>query len=353
MTSSPENRSSLRLPPGILQPFPLRFRQDDLHVMAFFEGHREYEAVEAMIKLQAGGGYAIRAILTRHDQSQVDHVNDDAVLADFHGTERERCRREIDFEMRSSGEGRRARLAFLSRAGERVVLDVMTIGRPDPKRGGLTDPGRHSAASSLPIMWRGASTLAGPGTKVAIDGVEYAVPVKIRAGAFVAHEGFFTERHSMAVIRAGTVTTRLLQKPDHFDVGAEWLEQCGERTTAYRVTAHGADGALRIARLDGSDEMITAYAIEGRLEISSISRGAETGPAGGLVLAFDRDAGFSLSIEEGQDIVFGRLQITERDDGVVFSLSPLRPDWAVNRVVRVACLQEGDEVRFVTTIEAG
>jgi hypothetical protein len=351
LTSSPGIKSSLRLPPGILQPFPLRFRQDDLHIMAFFEGHREYEAVEAMIQRQAGGGYSIRAIITRHDQSQVDHVNDDALLADFHGTERELCRREIDFEMRSSGEGRQARLAFLSRAGERIVLDAMTVGRPDPKRGGLTNPGRHSASSSLPIMWRGASTLAGPGTKVTIDGVEYRVPVKIRAGAFIAHEGFFTERHSMAVIRAGTATTRLLKKPDRFDVGAEWVQQCGECTTAYRVTTQGADGALRIAKLDGSDEMITAYAIEDRLEVTTISLGAETGPAGGLALGFNRDAGFSLSIEEGHDIVSGRLQITERSDGVFITLSPLRPDWAANRIVRVACLQMGDVTTFVTTIE--
>jgi len=168
----------------------------------------------------------------------------------------------------------------------------------------------------------------------------------------IALEGFFTERHSMAAIRAGSATTRLLQKPDRFDLGAEWIEQCGERTTTYRVMAENADGALRIAKLDGSDEMITAYAIERGLEIATISLGATAGPAGGLVLAFDRDTGFSLSIEEGQDIVSGRVQVTARGDGVVFSLSPLRPDWAANRIVRVACLQEGDLMRFVTTIEA-
>jgi hypothetical protein len=345
MTSSPGTKSSLRLPPGILQPFPLRFRQDDLHVMAFFEGHREYEAVEAMIRVQAGGGYCIRAIITRHDQSQVDHVNDDALLADFHGTERELCRREIDFEMLSSGDGRRARLAFLSQAGERVVLDVMTAGAPDPKRGGLSDPGGHSASSALPIMWRGATALADPRTKVTIDGVEYCMAVKIRAAAFI------TEGHSMGVIRAGTCTTRLLQNPDRFEVGAEWIQQSGERRTTYRITARDADGALRIARLDRSGETITAYASGGRFETTRISLGREAGHAGSLVLAFDRDAGFSLSIDEGQDIVSGRLQITERSDGTVISLTPLRPDWAAERVVRVACLTAGDQVSFVTTID--
>ena len=313
MTRAPTTRSSLRLPRHIVQPFPLRFRHDDLHVMAFFEGHPEYEAVEAMIQLRAGSTYSIRAILTRHDQSQVDHVNDDALVADFRGTERELCRREIDFETGSSGQGRRARLAFLSWAGERIVLDIVTVGQPDPKRSGLTDPGRHSVRSALPIMWRGATTLAGSQTKVIIDGTEYWVPAKIRAGALIAHQGYFTERFSMGGIRAGTVATRLLKTPDRFEVGAEWVQQWDERTIAYRVTAQSADGALRIAKLDGSDEIITAYAISSRLEIVRISLRAEAGPTGllahGLALAFDRDGGFSLSIEGGQDIVSGRLQI--------------------------------------------
>ena len=63
------------LPPSVLQPFPLHFRRDDLHVMAFFQGHPAYEAVEAMIQLRADDRPAIRAILTRHDQSQIDHIN--------------------------------------------------------------------------------------------------------------------------------------------------------------------------------------------------------------------------------------------------------------------------------------
>jgi hypothetical protein len=354
IASSPTIKSSLRLPLDIVQPFPLRFRPDDLHVMAFLASHPEYEAVEAMIRFRASGKYSIRAILTRHDQSQLDHVNDDALLADFHGTDREPCHREIDFEMVSSDGGRRARLAFPSRAGERIVLDLVTIGQPDPKRGGLTDPGRHSASSALPIMWRGATTLAGARTKVTIDGVEYRVPLKIRAGAFIAHQGYFTERFSMGAIRAGTVTTRLLKKPDRFEVGAEWVQQCGAGTMSYRVTAQGADGTLRIAKLDGSDEIITACDIEGRLEIMRIDLRAEAGPARGLALAFDRDGGFSLSIQEGRDVVCGRLQIVERGgDGLLISLSPLQPHWAVDRNVRVVCSRDGDQISFVTTIGPG
>lgn len=350
MTNSLDIGRARLMPPDVIQPFPLRFRRDDLHVMAFFEGHPEYEAVEAMIQLRADGRKSIRAIITRHDQSQIDHVNDDALLAAFRGTERARCRRAIDLELESSTQGRRARLEFLSSAGERVVLDVVTVGQPDVKRGGLSDPGRHSASSSLPLMWRGASTLAGPRTKVTIDDVEYPVPLKVRAGAFVAHEGYYTERHSMGVIRTGTVSARPLKKPHRLEVGAEWLFQHDEYQTAYRVTALGAGGALHIAKLQGSGEMITAHAIGDRLALTRISLPAEAGPTDGLVLAFDRDAGFSLSIEGQQDIVSGRVHLAEAPDGSVISLVPLQPGWAAARIVRVACSKDGDQMRFVTTI---
>ena len=350
MTNSLSIGPALLMPPSVLQPFPLRFRRDDLHVMAFFEGHPEYEAVEAMIRFQAGSGYSIRAIITRHDQSQIDHINDAALLAALRGTDRERCRREIDLATESLATGRRARLAFLSFAGERVVLDVVTTGQPDAKRSGLSDPGGHSASTSLPLMWRGASTLAGPQTKVTIDDVEYPVPVKVRAGAFIAHEGYYTERHSMGVIRAGTVTARLLKKPDRIEAGAEWVLQHDEYETAYRVTALGADGTFCIAKLDGSGEIITAHAIEDRLALTRVSLPADAGPTDGLVLAFGRDAGFSLSIEGQQDIVSGRVHLAEGPDGSVISLRPVQPGWAVDRIVRVACLRDGDQMRFVTTI---
>ena len=114
------------LPPDVLQPFPLHFRRDDLHVMAFFQGHPTYEAVEAMIRLEADGRHSIRAIMTRHDQSQIDHINDVALLASFQETKRECCRRDIDLQLESLGEARRARLQFRSFRDERVVLDLIT-----------------------------------------------------------------------------------------------------------------------------------------------------------------------------------------------------------------------------------
>jgi hypothetical protein len=350
MTNSCDTGPALLMPPGVLQPFPLRFRRDHLHMMAFFEGHPEYEAVEAMVRVHVDGNHSIRAIITRHDQSQIDHINDDALLADLRGADRERCRREIALETESSATGRRARLEFLSSAGERVVLDLVTVGQPDVKQGGLSDPGRHSSNSSLPLMWRGASTLASPRAKVTIDDAEYPVPVKLRAGTFIAHQGYYTEPHSMGVIRAGTVSTKLLKQPDRLEVGAQWLLQGDDGEMAYRVATLGADGALQIAKLDGSGEIITAHAVEDRLAVTQIHLPAEAGPPDGLVLAFDHDAVFSFSIAGEPDVVTGRVHVENGTDDPVITLSPLLPGWAADRIVRVTCSRAGDRMTFVTTI---
>jgi len=336
------------LPSDVLQPFPLRFHRDDLHVMAFFQGHPTYEAVEAMIRLGADGRHAIRAIMTRHDQSQIDHINDVELLASFQGTERECCRRDIDLQLESLGDARRARLQFRSSQDERVVLDLVTCGRPDPTRGGLVDPGKHSASSSLPLMWRGASTLAGSRTKVTIDDIEFVVPVRIRAGQFTAHEGYYSEHFSMAAIRAGTWSARLLKKPDHLRVGAEWVFRQGTSDTTYRVMA--LDAGLSIAKLDASGEMITAKAIGSRLALARIALAPETGAKDGLVLAFDGNGGFDLSIEGHQDVVSGRVAVVEESGRSLISLVPLVPVWATDRAVHVACSSEGGQLQVVTTI---
>jgi hypothetical protein len=341
------------MPPGVLQPFAVRFRRDDLHVMAFFEGHPSYEAVEAMIRYEADGRYSIRAIITRHDQSQIDHINDDGLFAAFGGTARERHRRDIDLRLEPSDAGRRARLEFVSMKDEHIVLDLVTVGQPDVKRGGLTDPGRHSASSSLPLMWRGATTLADPRTSVTIDGVAYSVPVKVRAGTFVAHEGYYTEGHSMGVVRAGTVDLQLLRAPDRIDVGAEWIYREGESETVYRVAALGADGMLRIAKLDDSGEIVTGHMVGDRFEVTYVALRAEADAADRLALAFDRNAGFSVSIEGQQDILCGRVHTIEEADGLSISLSPAQPLWATHRTLRIRCSGVGDRLRFVTTIGEG
>jgi len=62
------------VPFEFIQPFDVFFRREDRHVIAFFSGHPVYEAVEAFLGRRHGRAPLVRAILTRHDQSQVDYI---------------------------------------------------------------------------------------------------------------------------------------------------------------------------------------------------------------------------------------------------------------------------------------
>ena len=343
-------QSGLLLPPDVVQPFFLRFRRDDVHVMAFFIGHPRYEAVEAMIQERAGGEHSIRAILTRHDQSQIDHINDADLFSQMRGARREVCRRAIDFASEPFGGGRRARLEFKSHAGERVVLCITTLSDPDQRGAGLTNPGGHSQGASLPLMLRRASALAGPESWVAVDGVRYDLPAKRLSGSAVGAEGYYTEGHAMGVIRAGSIERRLIGKPDRLEVGAQWTFQSGRQTTTYRITARDRNGRLRIETLDGPGEVVTARALDGRLAVSKIEVGAVAPASQGLALTFDDAGGFSLSMAGTRGIVTGQVDIVESAKGPLITLHPATPDWATDRAVRVAISRRGQRLRFLTMI---
>ena len=341
----------LLLPPDVIQPFLLRFRRDDLHIMATFTGHPDYEAVEAMIRYRADGTPSIRAIVTRHDQTQIDHVNDERLQAQAHGVARQTCYRPIDLDV-GARQPPQARLVFASHAGEQIVLDITAAGPPSTRQAGLTDPGMHSPNSSLPVMWRGASTLAGPQTRVTIDGRDHDVPVKISTPAFVAHQGYYTERHSMAVVRAGTVRALLRRRPQRIETGAEWLFEAAGGETRYRVAECDRDGVVEIENAAG-DETIQARAIGNRLDVTSIRLRDGDPLQPGFDLAFAGQGRFSIAVDEARDLVTGELQMQHDAGGSHIRLVPTQPGWAASRCIDVHCGRAGDEIVCVTRIGDG
>lgn len=331
----------LVLPPGVIQPFFLRFSLDDWHVMAFIEGHPAFEAVEAMVRARpGGGGWAIRAIITRHDQSQMDHLNEAELTAAMRGALREVFARDIDFTLDLAPPQPRARLAFVSGEDEPVVLSLTALGPPDSANAGLTDPGGHSAGSSLPLMWRGASTLAGDDTWVEIAGRRYEAPVRMLGPGRIAREGYLTRGHHMGVIRAGEVRLRPLRAPAALAPGGEWAFASDGREVVYRITGETPDGALVIERQGALRELTTARPVGGRLELLAVA----TPDAAGLTLAFADDR-FEIAIEDNR-LVAGRVSA----DGTAIVLQPERPEWAVRRPVRVEIAQSAEETAFVTSV---
>lgn len=335
-------KSGLGLPYGLLQPFRMQFRREDLHIMAFFRGHPDYEAVEAMIRYRANGAPSIRAILTRHDQRQIDHVNDEALFAASRGVDRQTCRRDIALAVEALPGRRHARLEFRSHADEPVVLDITTSGEPDERRGGVSDPGRHSPNTSLPMMRRRASTLAAPQSAVFIHGKRFEVPIKISSGSFVAHEGYFTEGHTFGAIRAGTIEYRVKKSPARMTAGEQWILESDGRTIAYHIASVDAEGKLWITGGDPADETIEAFASGDGLSVIRIGHG-------GLALAFEETGCFTLAMD-GERIVSGLMEMNRRNSASVITLSPAQPAWAVARQVHVTCSRDGDLLRAITTI---
>ena len=338
------------LPPGVIQPFFLRFHRDDLHVMAFFEGHPLYEAVEAMIQTRPDGSHSIRAIVTRHDQSQIDHVNDERLHAQMRGAQREIHRRDIGLELHAHGPNRKARLQFTSGAGEQIELEVSTQHPPDPRGAGLSDPGGHSATSSLPLMWRAASALAGPDTRVSVDGRRHPARPRLRSGVIVGCEGYYTEGHSMGVVRAGTVSTRVVASPARFDTGGEWTLERDGSPAVYRIVERAANGRLRIEARDEPGETVDAFAVDGRLFAQRIAARAAGGSGEELTLSFDDRGGFEIGMDGAGHLVSGRVETLGPANRPVISLTPRQPAWAVSRQVRVACERSADTWTFTTTI---
>jgi hypothetical protein len=304
------NPRGLILPEGVVQPFFLRFHRDDWHVMSLMEGHPSYEAVEAMVGRRPDGGWSVRAIVTRHDGSQVDHINDPALLAAMSGARREVCEREIAFSIDGAGPRPLAHLAFTSFAGEPVRLDLAGLGPPTARGAGLSDPGGHSADASLPLMWRGASTLAAQGTSVEVAGVRYLPPVKLELPIGVAVEGYLTRGHSMGVIRAGE--TRL--KP-----------------------ARPIEGVSRT----GAGETVTGRTAGDRFELMEVA----IPDARGLAIRF-ADGRFDISVEGQAGLITGA---AEADDESVV-LRPEGPAWAVSRPVTATVRREGGEIVLATTV---
>jgi hypothetical protein len=107
------NASSTGSSDGIrfVQPFSITYAYADSHVIAFLSGHPELEAVEAFIEHRRGNRPFVRVILTRHDKSQIDYVNDhDEFVRRSKLTERETHETpiEVTTEPSRSGTGGRA-----------------------------------------------------------------------------------------------------------------------------------------------------------------------------------------------------------------------------------------------------
>ncbi|MEJ8851637.1 hypothetical protein [Variovorax rhizosphaerae] len=321
---------TLQLPAGLMQPFDLKALRDDLHVMAFFQGHPEWEAVEAMVRYRGDGTPSVRAILTRHDQSQVDHVNDPRVAASA-SAGRQTVEREIGFEEGESAEGPWARVAFSAIGGESVVMEVHAAGQPSSARAGLSDPGDHARNASLPMMWRGQSALASQRSKVVINDQPHALPVLVdRAPHYVGMHGYFTRQHWMGILRGGVVVQ---------PAGQRWAKTAEEGGVCTWVLEGDETQRVRGTCADG---------VQAISEIQILAAGRDVGAS----LRF-RESRFEFLIDGTPAMVSGQFTCNVAGDRLEMRLVPEEPDWARRRSVNLIASRMADGWHIRTTIGQG
>jgi hypothetical protein len=333
----------------MVQPFNLTFAPDDLHVMAYFSDHAEYEAAEAMIRIRTGQPPLARAILTRHDQSQVDHSNDDRSPS-FVG-ERDRRLCDIACVIEESVASRRVSVRFESFRHEIVELDISSLGLPDAKRGGLSDPGGHSRASALPIMYRGRSALAAPESRVIIDGRSLHIPPRIEAGGrVIALEGFFTEMHFMAAMRSGVAHLELVDMPAAFHEGECWVYRSADELATYRISRLLNAGAIEVVRADAKAERIRGTLVDGKIELSEV-RVQDPADEGNCVVLGFSDDDFTVDIGDAKGLVTGKVERSKAGENQMsVALVPRSPAWAADRPVLVEAVRTDSQISVETTI---
>jgi hypothetical protein len=164
------------------------------------------------------------------------------------------------------------------------------------------------------------------------------------------YDGYYTEGHSMGVMRAGTVRARVVGSPTRFEPGAEWTLERDGSLIAYRIVERAANGRLRIETRDGPGETIGAFEVEGRLFVQRVTTMAAGGSGEALTLSFDRPGDFGIGLDGASGSVSGRVESRGSAAGSLISLIPQQPDWAVRRPVCVTCERSGDTWTFTTTV---
>jgi hypothetical protein len=336
----------LLVPPFLVNPIPFQYVDDDRHVIAFFSGHPEFECVEAMFSARSDGTFSTRAILTRRDQTQIDFVSDAALLTSELGLERTRLLRDMEVTLDERGDLPVAEVQFESHEGERVVLRVACASAPDPSRGGVTDAGSHALGSSLPLMLRRASALAGPASSVHIAGLRYPIPETVRQGPhFVAHHGYYTQGFHMAAIRNGSRSLRVLRRPSALRVGEQWVYDTPSGQLIYEIESM-ENQTLRIASSAKQVETVHGVATANGLAVSEIVVQPFHAENKGAAISFGQANEFSIRVEAHADVVSGA---TFAPDANSLTLGPLSPAWAVPRPVHIRWLLEDDVVTLKTT----
>ncbi|MFZ5942893.1 MAG: hypothetical protein ACOYVD_02200 [Bacillota bacterium] len=323
-----------------IQPFSIIFNRNDIHIMLYLENHPEYEAIEAMIQ-DGNNSSLIRVILTRHDQSQIDYINNEQ-MSDTKAM-RETIFSEIKYVKLTDKGKPYINLQFRAINNENINLNFYSAGKPSTKYNGLINPREHSKKTSLPIMYRERSTLASPRSSVFFNNCEYKIPRKIWIPIFfTGMEGYYSEEFSLGVFRTVSQNLNLVKRPNGFSIGEVWKYHYGPLVKIYKIIEREGNNLI----IEQNNERIYAEEVNGRLHVkeillTSIRDYSKTGrfslkfnPSLPILIDNDNEVDFSISIDLHKDLVSGTVRVFSEFDRIKYLLLPTKPGWAVSRPVQ-------------------
>lgn len=343
--------------PLFFQPYSLLYNYNDFHVMLYFLDHPEYEAVEAMIEVKNQKSPVIRAIITRHDKTQVDYINHKDIVGKIkeQKIDRETHYTEIIYKKTIIGGESSILLKFTTIKNERIIFNFKAVDKVSPKYAGLTDPERHSIDSSLPIMYREQSTLAHPDSKITFNDKVFKIPVKVHVPIFFkGMKGYYSEGFSLGIIRSDVKELVLIKLPKQLSVGEQWIYKSNDNIIKFRIVSK-TDNQFLIMR---GNELIDAEILNGAFQIKKISvqpnlknRGLhiEFSPSLPLLpLKFKQspDIQFQISIDNHDSLVTGVIKTTNSEVIMI----PKDPEWATKRIVHNTIKRKEDKILIKTII---
>jgi hypothetical protein len=320
-----------------LSPFSLGYREAEHHLMAFFDGHPELEAVECMAlrAREAGSTQPVLAIVTHHDNTQEYYVNFDEVrlrrsgLVAVHRADA-RCHVEEDWL--------HASLEFDLRSGEHVSLRYVGAGPPDAKWSLIPDPGQHNPTGGLVAMLPMQTTLGTASSELTIGGRGYPlVPHEAsQPPYFVAVHAYLARDFRFAYV--GTYRrAELVIEPDDSEQAAGRFLSPVDGVEAEIVATDNGVGEIRA--LVASDPAVAEAGHNVRLELNPPLPNLLAMQAGSRAeLRFALSFGF-----REEPVAYGDVVVERRADAVELRVLPRYPGWAARHRRLLCMVQPGTD----------
>lgn len=190
----------------IINPFNALGSLASYHVIAFFEGHDKYECVEAFIfQNEHSGEYSFRAIMTDHQNNQIDYVTSKE-LYEVRKNSKLDINREVkytDGNFHLDKNGTDYILQFNIDNENEVRIVYIGMGKPESQWGGITDPGGHSPDGGLPMMYRSKSSIGTQNSYVRINNIKYDIAIDESISHkpfFIGYSTFFSEDYYFTLL---------------------------------------------------------------------------------------------------------------------------------------------------------